>query len=283
MKTKEVLSLLKEKLLTAGLSEEQADEYVWFTQRWNRIDIKLGAIKEKDILPSDECFRTLAEAQRIVLASAMNKTNPRELHVTEIQRFLCIPDAQWKEAKCTIAKFFNKSESAVDLIYDTDEGWLLKTAEECLDAAFYVNYLCQGDERVAWKLYGYAGLIGREKLEKNTEAIFELLGPEDSFKLIKTDVFSGNWLFNRYDLANPRRCVTYLKQCGLSNAQILELLSNEGYILLLFNSTKALPKVDQIIRKFIYDWCGKYGPSHEGLTLEQIDFLIHGPSKHEWY
>lgn len=167
MKTKEALSLLKEKLLTAGLSQEAADIYVWFTHGCHQADIKLGLMKPEDLLPSDEQLHTLAEAQRIVLSSAMNKINPRQLHVTEISRFLKVPDTQWKEAKKLIAKFFDRKESVVDTVYNGDEGWLLKTAEECLDAALYINHFCLGNSDLAWKIFRHAGLVGREKNRKD--------------------------------------------------------------------------------------------------------------------
>lgn len=120
-----------------------------------------------------------------------------------------------------------------------------------------------------------------KKIEKITDILFELLGPEDGLKLIEIDACHDNWLFYRYSSDTPARCVAYLKQCGLANPQILELVSEYGYILNLFGKKSAEAKVDSIIDRFLYEWARHHGPCYDGLTLEEIDFLIHGPGKLE--
>lgn len=272
---------LKDKLLSAGLSSRQSAEYVCFIENLYREDMKLGHVKAGDILPSDTCLVTLAEAQRIVSASAMNKLNPRELSVFEIHRYLNVPVASWSKAKAFIGEFFQRKETAVNAVYAADERWLIKTAEECKAVAHYLNLVCLNNLDFAWKIFQYAGLLGREKTEERINGLVDLLGYEDSFKLIQLDLHHNGWLFYPHDHANPVNCVAYLKQCGLSNTQILELISREGYILHLFNRTNAQAKIDSIIDRFEYDWVKLYGPCYDGLTSEEIAFHIHGPGKLE--
>lgn len=278
MKTDDPFSLLYEKLIHAGLSVEQAKEYVWFAHGWYASDIKLGILKTEDILPSNECLNTLAEAHKIITESAMNKANPRTLHPAQIRQYLSVPDSQWKAAKASIAKFFGVTESKVNALYNADEAWLHKSSEDCLDAALYTNYICRGDSQLSWKVFRNTGLLGRKETEKRVNQLYDLLGPEDSTNLIMVDADSGHWLFCKEVSV---RCIAYLKQCGLSNNQISEFVSRYGYVLYLFNSSKMLARIDSIIHTFLCEWQQNFGPCYDGLTQEEINFLIHGPGKVE--
>lgn len=281
MKTDDPFSILQDKIVFAGLPIEQAKEYVWFIRGWHRDDLKSGKLKTEDILPSDECLNTLAEAHRIVTGATMNKMNPRTLHPVQIRRFLSVPDIKWKESKEVIAKFFGVTEMMVNAIYASDEAWLQKTSEECLDAALYTNYICRGDLHLSWKVFQYTGLLGREETEKRVNQLYALLGPDDSTKLIEVDALSGNWLFYMDTCYNPAECISYLIQCKLSNKQITEFVSRYGYVLYLFITSKTRRRIDSIIQNFLYEWQRDYWPFYEGLSQEEIDFLIRGPGKFE--
>lgn len=277
MKANEVFSLLLEKLTTAGVSKDLAEEYVWFIRRWNRKDINLGRIKPETLLPKDECLQTVIEVQRILASLSVNKKHPRELGVFELCRYLEVPDAQWKQAKRFIAEFYGKESTAVDSLYESNEGWLLKHSEELLDVALSLNAFFYCDSDLAWMVFQHAGLLGREETERRISTLFELLGPEDGIKLIRFDLHRDNWIFYSHNCGNPVGCIAYLKQCGLSTEQIFALLEEKGYILHLFNLRSAEARVDEIIARFIHEWEQLHGPCYEGLTIEQRDFLIRGP------
>lgn len=281
MNTDDPFSILQEKIVFAGLPIEQAKEYVWFISGWHRDDLKSGKLKTEDILPSDECLNTLVEAHRIVTEASMNKMNPRTLHPAQIRRFLSVPDIKWKESKEVIAKFFGVTEMMVNAIYASNEAWLQKTSEECLDAALYTNYICRSDLHLSWKVFKYTGLLGREETEKRVNQLYALLGPDDSTKLIEVDALSGNWLFYMDTCYNPAECISYLIQCKLSNKQITEFVSRYGYVLYLFNASKTRSRIDSIIQNFLYEWQRDYGPCYESLSQEEIYFLIRGPGKFE--
>lgn len=209
----------------------------------------------------------------------MNKASPRTLHPVQIRHYLSIHDSQWKNAKELIASFFHATEMMVNALYNSDEAWLLKTAEECLDAALYTNYICGNDSQLSWKVFMYTGLLGREETEKRVNQLYDLLGEEDSTKLIKVDAESGNWLFYRQIISNPVECIAYLKQCGLTNKRIIAFVAHYGYALYLFNKPGMLRRIDSIIERFLPEFQWNYGPCYEGLSQEEIFFLIHGPGK----
>lgn len=270
---------LLERLISTGLSIEQAQEYICYFQKWNASDMNSGKPNVEDILPRDEYLNTLAEAQRIVKESSMNKANPRTLHPVQMRHYLSVPDSQWKNAKKLIASFFHATELMVNALYNSDEAWLLKTPEECLDAAHYTNYICGNDSQLSWKVFMHTGLLGREETEKRVNQLYELLGEEDCTKLIKVDAETGNWLFYRQVVGNPVECIAYLKQCDLSNKRIIAFVAHYGYVLYLFNKPGMLRRIDSIIERFLPEFQWNYGPCYEGLSQEEIYFLIHGHGK----
>ena len=281
MKSDDLFSSLQEKLVSAGLTIDQANEYIWSVREWHSDDLNSGMLKVEDILPRDECLKTLAEAQRIVAETTMNKVHPRTLQPVQIRHFLSIPESQWKATKAFIADLFGVSESRVDAVYNSNEEWLLKTPEDCMDVVLCTKFLCIGYPELWWKVFQYTGLLGCKETEKRINQLFKLLGPEDSRNLIELDAISGNWMFCKDVSSDPIRCIAYLRQCGLSSKQIPEFVSRYGYVLYLFNNSQMLTRIDSIIQNFLYEWQQHYGPCYEGLSQEEIYFLIHGPGKLE--
>jgi len=281
MKTKEVFDLLLEKLVSTGISKELAEEYVWFVRRWNRNDLRLGRIKPEAFLPQDECIQTVTEAQRIIASLSMNKVHPREFSVVELHRYLATPAARWKKAKAFIAEFYCQNNTAVDSLYDSSECWLLKESSDLMDVSLFLNSICLGDSNLAWGIFQRAGLLGCEETQKRINTLFELLGPENTFRLIRFDLQRNNWLFYQYNRADPVGCIAYLQQCGLSPEQIFALLEENDYILHLFNRLSSDSRVDEIIARFVHEWEQTHGPYTKNLSLEEMEFLMHGPSKFE--
>lgn len=221
---------LDEKLISCGLSPKQAKSYVDFYLE----QLQQNGQKNTPNLrfPSDKCMETLAEAQRIISQSTIDKHLTRELDNYNIYRFLQTPCENWKSAKVAAVLCFCRSQEEVDDTFCSDEDWLFVTSDTVYLLADYLKSAFS-DADLAWKIFQKAALLGAEKSKERITTVLDLLGEEIGRKAIYTDINDSGWLFYRF-YTDPIGCIGYLKECGLTSEKVLNLIEHDSYILYMY-------------------------------------------------
>jgi hypothetical protein len=248
----DVFRELFSKLIAAGLPERQARTFAEQCLGFQDYCPAYFDAFEDHRIPSDECFRTLAEAQSIFLSR--NDRSEFSVELDSIDRYLKVPYSDVIQAKKDIAGSFGVSDSAVGEMYCQDPEWLLITPEsvKLFDAFLRTKF---SDQELIWSIYKEAALLGFDNAQYRINKVFELLGAETGEKVIRNDLQGNAWLFYRW-FTDPVGCISYMRECGLTPDQILNLLKHEPLILYVYKEGCKVSYnhdqqfIDMVIRKF---------------------------------
>lgn len=241
------------KLSAAGLPEHQVSSYVQKYRLNQNYDPKYFEIFEGHQIPSDDCFRTLAEAQKIFSANANKSDYCTELAF--IGLYLEIPYSQVLKAKKTMACKFNRSEDDVNLAYYQSPEWLFITEKAVNDFDVFLKSKFD-DLDFIWAIYKKAALLGLEKTQYRINSVLELVGLENGEKLIRFDLQHGAWLFYLW-FTDPVACIKYMLERNLTPEKILYLLEREPDFLFEYKEDRKLKYhhdqdyIDAVISKYI--------------------------------
>lgn len=244
--SEDFLAELRKLILACGLSTKQAEKYADYC----RIQFEMQEQKQYGILPTDNCLKTLKEAQKII----SGKSDHIELNEYTIDRFLRIPSDQWQSAKRAIMECFGSSKEAVDMLFNKDEELLL-VSKESVSALADCLKVTLSDEGVAWKVFRRAALLGEEAVKSRIVSVLDMLGEEFGKKVIRADAEANEWLFWRY-YSDPVGCIAYMKDCGLTPEKILTVIQQEPDILHMYREGRRLSyghdqeRIDEIIRRY---------------------------------
>lgn len=243
---------LATKLNGAGLPVHQVESFV---QRYREVQnydpVSFELFRDHQI-PSADCFRTLAEAQRIFVSRTDRTRSSTELLC--IVRYLEIPYSCVLTARKTMTASFDRSNADIDNAYLQDPEWLFITADLVEAFASFLNAKFS-DRELVWNIYKKAALLGLEKTQGRINNILELLGPEIGEEVIRNDLYGDAWLFYRW-FTDPVGCVEYMLECGLTPKKVQFLLDNEPDFLFeykegckhKYNHNQAY--IDMVIRKY---------------------------------
>lgn len=227
---------LTTKLNAAGLPNHQVHSFVEQYCEYQAYDSSSFELFENHQMPSDDCFRTLAEAQKI-FASNTDRTE----YTTELTapiRYLEIPYCNVSAAKTTMMECFGCNESDVEVAYCQDPEWLFIT-EDAVNAIADFLKTRFFDRVLIWSIYKKAALLGVEKIQYRINTVMEMLGTEIGEKVIRNDLRGDAWLFYQW-FTDPVGCIEYMLECGLTPAKILVLLENEPHFLFEYKEGRKL-------------------------------------------
>lgn len=240
------------KLIEAGLPESQAQifaEECYGYRDLEQMHVELSANRQ---LPSDDCFRTLAEAQKIFEASPWKSEHSKEL--SGVGSYLNMPYSQVLAAKREMEETFGVSERDVDALYGENPEWLLISQNSVKE---FATYLCSkfSDPELLWPIYKGAALLGIEQTRSRLHQVFYLLGAEVGEQVIRNDLKNGPWLYYRW-FSDPVGCIAYMRQCGLTPDQIRVILEKAPLVLYMFKEYRKRSYghdqeyIDQKIRQY---------------------------------
>ncbi len=244
---------LTSKLSTAGLPEQQVRSFVRKYREYQNYDPNCFEIFNDHRIPSDDCFRTLAEAQKISAANTDKSGYSTEL--SYIRRYLEIPYSQVVEAKKAMAINFNRCEDDVHTAYYQAPEWLFITEKSVTDFAAYLKSKFDEPE-LLWAIYKKAALLGLEKTQYRIDTVLDVVGSEIGEKLIRFDLQGGAWLFYLW-FTDPVGCIKYMLERGLTPEKILYLLECEPDFLFEYKEDRKLKYhhnqeyIDSVILKYV--------------------------------
>lgn len=240
------------KLIEAGIPDVQAQVFAEECCGYRALNRAHFELSKELRLPSDDCFRTLAEAQKIFAAKERGEFS-RELH--NIEKFLKMPYSEVIAAKKAMSESFGCSESDMEAVCAESSEWLLITTDSVKDFAAYLGGKFT-DPELCWTIYKEAALLGLEKTEQRINAVFELLGPEHGEAAIREDAHGYGWLYYRW-YTDPIGCIGYMLQCGLTPDKIPNILKQEPVLLYFYKEIRTLSYnhdqkyIDQTIKKYL--------------------------------
>jgi len=189
---------------------------------WN-LDPAVFELFKDHQMPSDECFRTLEEAQKIFSSDSKRNNSSEELFY--ITRYLEVPYSNVIAAKQAMSKVFHRNAADIEDAYYQDPEWLFITADAVYAFADYLKTLFS-DADLIWSIYKKAARLGLEKTQYRIETVFKCLGTEIGERVIQNDLENDAWLFYLW-FTDPAACIEYMTECGLTPEKVLHLLECE--------------------------------------------------------
>lgn len=250
--TKDFFEELKTKLIEAGLSEQQARSFVLSYQEHSDHNPEPFEFFLNKQMPTDECFRTLEEAQKIFSAGTNKSEISEELSL--ISRYLVVPYSNVVVAKQAMSEVFPSNSAEIEDAYYQDPEWLFITADSVYAFAEYLKTRFS-DTDLIWSIYRKAALLGLEKTKHRIDTVLERLGVEIGEKVIRNDIKGDAWLFYLW-FTDPAGCIEYMLECGLSPEKVLYLLECEPQLLFEYKEDRKLKYhhdqkyIDFVIHKY---------------------------------
>lgn len=247
------------KLRAAGLPERQAQTFAEQCCGYRDYNPAYFELFKNQQMPSDDCFRTLAEAQIIFASKTDSGNDSQELDF--IDRYLNVPYSVVVEAKTEIAGSFGVDGSSVEAVYAQAPEWLLITADSVKAFASFLHTQFR-DPDLIWSIYKEAALLGLEKTQYRIDNILDLLGAEIGEMVIRNDLQGESWLFYRW-FTDPVGCIRYMLECGLTPDKIQIILQQEPRLLYVYKETRAwehkyLPEVVDSMMQLMNSTIQKY-------------------------
>lgn len=241
------------KLRAAGLPDRQAQSFAEECFGYRDLNRPSFKLSDNGQLPSDDCFRTLAEAQRIFASIPQTCAYSRELDL--VDQYLKVPYSNVLAAKRVMSAAFGKDKADIELIYAQDPEWLLVSVDSVKD---YSDFLSTrfADPELSWGIFRNAAFLGLEKTAQRINAVLELLGPEHGEATIREDVRGYAWLYYRW-YTDPIGCIEYMLQCGLTPDRIPEILKLEPTLLYAYKEIHTWDYyhdqqyIDRTIQKYL--------------------------------
>lgn len=243
----EFIAELTKRIEACGLSPAQAEVYV----KYCRDGYELREEEKWGILPSEECFQTLKEAQNMI----SKKRGNWSISESEIAKLLQTPSSQWQQTKQAITECFGCSNDTVDVMFQEEVQLLLVTADSVYAFADYLKSVFT-DEAIIWKIYQNAVLLGLESTRNRITSVLDTLGEEFGHKVILADVENDCWLFYRY-YTDPAGAIAYMKDFGLTSEKILTVVRENPHILYLYKEREKRSyghdqeRIDNLLRGYL--------------------------------
>lgn len=240
------------KLRAAGLPDRQAQSFAEECCGYRDLDRAYFELSENLQLPSDDCFKTLAEAQKIFASKDRGKYS-RELDLVE--KYLKVPYGDVLSAKDAMCAVFGCSKEEIEEIYAQDPEWLLVSADSVRDFSDFLSTRF-ADPELGWSVFRNAAFLGLEKSEQRISAVLELLGPEHGEAAIREDARGYGWLYYRW-YTDPVGCIAYMLQCGLTPDKIPNILRQEPVLLYAYKEIRTWAYnhdqeyIDKTIQKYL--------------------------------
>lgn len=242
---------LSNKLLKAGLPERQVHSFVENYREYPHDDHILFELFNDHQMPSDDCFRTLAEAQKIFEAHKKRKYSDE---LDFIDRYLTVPFCDVIAAKNVMKTVFGQTDANVDEAYYQDPDWLFISADS---VSAFANYLKTkfSDLSLVWSIYRNTALLGLKKTQQRIDTVLELLGEDIGEKVIRNDLKGEAWLFYLW-FTDPIGCIAYMLESGLTPENVLYLLECEPQFLFEYKEDRKLKYhhdqryIDFVIQKY---------------------------------
>lgn len=247
------------KLRAAGLPEGQAQTFAERCCGYRDYNPAYFELFRNQQMPSDDCFRTLAEAQVIFASKTDSGNDSQELDF--IDRYLNVPYSDVVEVKKEIARSFDVDDSSVEAVYAQDPEWLLITADSVKAFSDFLHSQFR-DPDLMWSIYKEAALLGLEKTQYRIDNVLDLLGAKIGEMVIRKDLQGEAWLFYRW-FPDPVGCIRYMLECGLAPDKIQIILQQEPRLLYVYKETRAwehkyLPEVVDSMMHFMDSTIQKY-------------------------
>lgn len=241
------LAELTKRIEACGLSREQAEAYAEYCRDGYELweDLRLG------VLPSDACFQTLEEAQKII----SQKSDSWHISESEIAKLLQTPVSQWQQAKQAVMECFGCTKDTVDAVFREDVRWLFVTADSVYSFAEYLKGLFP-EEAIAWKIYRNAVFPGLETTRNRIGSVLDTLGDDYGRKVIRMDAEHECWLFYMY-YTDPAGAIAYMKNFGLTPEKILTVIREKSYILYMYKDRQKRSyghdqeQIDDLLRGYL--------------------------------
>lgn len=224
------------KLRAAGLPEVQAQIFAEECCGYRDLNRAYFKLSEELQLPSDDCFRTLAEAQKIhtALPERVKKNSSR---LDSVERYLNVSYSDVLSAKDAMCAVFGRSKREVEEMYSQDPEWLLVSADSVKDFSTFFS-IKFADPELGWIVFQNAAFLGPEKSEQRINAVLELLGSEYGEAAIREDARGYGWLYYRW-YTDPVGCIAYMLQCRLTPEKIPNILSQEPVLLYAYKEIRT--------------------------------------------
>ena len=227
---------LASKLSNAGLPEQQIRYFIRECREYPNYGTDCYERIKNHQMPSDDCFRTLTEAQKICTSNMKESAYPTELIFFE--RYLEIPYSQVEEAKQAMKVNFGCDDSEICTAYSQAPEWLLITVQSVSEFSSYLKSKFS-DCKFLWSIYKRAALLGLEKTQYRINTVLEILGEDVGEKLIRHDLQGEGWLFYLW-FTDPVSCIKYMLERGLTPERILYLLECEPDFLFEYKEERKL-------------------------------------------
>ena len=248
--TKETKAFLEElsiKLAACGLSDRSVSTFVSLY----RMELTLGLCPEikfeNNTIPSENCFKTLSEAQRIL----SSKGNLENIPPLEIHAYLKRPYEKVERTKSAIQIHTGWTAQELDELFSTPE-WLL--IDDASVHQFFAWLKDNYTDKLPAKIYKKAALIGLEETQRRIHAITDLLGPDKCYELIQLEANRYGWLFYGYK-TDPVDCVKFLMgEKNLSAEKVIEILNIEQDLFYHYNNFRKhrdLDTLNRLMNKYI--------------------------------
>lgn len=221
--SEEFFEVLTSRLRTAGIPNGQTQLFVERCREAAECGLLSADIFLDGRLPEDDCFRTLAEAQRIFELNTGISEYVKELD--PIERYLMVPYGDVLEAKRAMSEAFNQSEDEVEAAYAQGPEWLFISADSVKEFASFLNAEFP-DSRFVWDIYKNAALLGPDCAQYRIKRVLEMLGRDIGEMVIQNDIQGDAWLFYRW-FTDPVGCIEYMLECGLTPEKVYNLLEKE--------------------------------------------------------
>ena len=226
---------LTSKLLEAGLPQQQARIFAEECLGFRDFHRDYARLFEGRRMPSEDCFRTLAEAQRV---HESTRQGPCDTDLEDIHLYLQVPYASVTGAKKAAARVFRRNESELEELYAREPEWLLVSADAVHGFADFLSGTFR-DPELCWGIYREAALLGLEETRRRIQAVLSLLGEETGEAVIRNDLQRSAWLYYRW-YTDPVACIRHLLERGLTPGQVRDLLQREPLVLYAYKQGRRL-------------------------------------------
>lgn len=247
---------LTSKLRAAGLPERQVQSFAEQCLGYRDSNPAYFELFKNHQMPSDDCFKTLAEAQKIFASKSDGEKDSKELDF--IDRYLKTPYSDVLCAKSAMSDKFGCGESDIDAVYAQDPEWLLISADSVNAFAAFLGTKFS-DSELIWSIYKEAALLGLEETQRRINKVLALLGVEIGEKVIRNDLQGDAWLFYRW-FTDPVGCIGYMLEHGMTPEKVLKVLKQEPQLLYVYKETR--------------EWEHKYLPESVNSMMQIMDSTI---------
>ena len=244
---------LSSKLNATGLPEHQVRSFVERYREYQVYDPSSFNLFKNHQIPSDDCFKTLAEAQKIFSADINKSEYTKELDF--ISRYLEVPYSTVVATKQEMTECFACSSDDIEDAYYQSPEWLFITVDTVKPFADFLHSKFH-DSELIWSIYKKAAPLGLEKTQYRINRVLEILGPVIGEEVIRNDLQEDAWLFYLW-FTDPVGCIEYMRERGMTPEKILNLLKHEPRFLFEYKEDRKLKYlhdqeyIDYVINKYV--------------------------------